>query len=297
MELRHLRYFVCVAEEQNLTRAATMLGIKQPPLGQQIRALETELGMPLFDRSPKRIKLNAAGQVFLAGARKTLAVVEDSVRQVRRFDRGEQGSISVGFTSSASFHPLTPHLIRNFRAAYPLANLEVEEQETYRLIVALEERRLDIAILRTPTDKYSHIKSLSLADEPIMAAVPIKHAMAHRRFLSLNDIAEEGFVAYRRQDGPGIFHWLEHWFTLADLQLSVVDEVPRMIAAINLVAAGRGISLVPSCMRVLHQDAIAYVPLRRGAMPNLALNLVYRADNELRLVQNFASVARTLKKR
>ncbi len=140
MELRHLRYFVAVAEEGSVTKAAERLGIQQPPLGQQIRALEQELGVALFDRAAKRISLNATGKVFLTEALDLLARANGAVDHVRRFDRGERGRLDVGFTSSASLHRWTPKMLRAFRDAYPLAEITVEERETYELILALRQK-------------------------------------------------------------------------------------------------------------------------------------------------------------
>ena len=178
MELRHLRYFVAVAEEGSVTRAAERLGMQQPPLGQQVKALEDELGVRLFDRAPKRIALNASGQVFLKHARDLLAGAEEAVEDVRRFDRGERGRLTVGFTSSASFHHLAPKLLRTFRQTYPLARIEVEESETYELILGLQQRRLDAALLHIATDRFDDLTSAVLAEEDMVVAVPSDHPFA-----------------------------------------------------------------------------------------------------------------------
>src|SRR5690554_4695966 len=119
MELRHLRYFVAVAEDEHITRAAARLGIQQPPLSQQIQNLEAELGVNLFARSPRKITLNAAGKVFLSDARRVLDLVDESVQRVRQFDRGMEGTLLLGFTSSASMHPHTLAVIEKFRAMFP----------------------------------------------------------------------------------------------------------------------------------------------------------------------------------
>ena len=160
MELRHLRYFVAVAEEGSVTRAARRLGLQQPPLSQQLRALEAEIGVPLFDREPRRVVLNEAGRLFLRSARALLAGSQEAVEQVRRFHRGEEGRVAIGFTSSASLHPLAPRLIRAFRDRYPLVRFEVEESETYALLLALEEHRIDVAMLRIPVARIAHLLAI-----------------------------------------------------------------------------------------------------------------------------------------
>ena len=137
MELRHLRYFVAAAEERHITRAAERLGIQQPPLSQQIRALEAELGTPLLRRHPRGVELTQAGEALLAEARAVLEQVERAVTVTRRAGRGEAGRIGLGFTSSASFHPLVPAMVRAYRDAFPLVALSLEESGTSELVEAL----------------------------------------------------------------------------------------------------------------------------------------------------------------
>src|SRR5918994_5124107 len=178
MELRHLRYFVAVAESGSLTKAAERLGIQQPPLGQQIRALETELNVQLFDRLPKRIELSAAGKVFLSDARQILERAAEAVAKVRRFDRGEQGLLSVGFTSSASLHPIAPRILRAFGDAYPLARIDVEERETYELILGLKKRRVDSAFMRFAPHDLPEMVGTPLLEEEMVVAIPADHVLA-----------------------------------------------------------------------------------------------------------------------
>ena len=139
MELRHLRYFIAVAEEGHITRAAERLGMQQPPLSQQIRALERELGVQLFRRKPRGVELTDAGRALLDDARAILAHIDHAFATTRRTARGEQGRIAVGFTSSAPFHPFVPRVIRAFREAFPLVSLTLEESGTTELIDDLRE--------------------------------------------------------------------------------------------------------------------------------------------------------------
>ncbi|MGL4967429.1 MAG: LysR substrate-binding domain-containing protein [Inquilinus sp.] len=290
MELRHLRYFVAVAEEGSVTRAAERLGIQQPPLGLQIRALEDELGVQLFDRQPKRLSLNAAGVVFLERARQVLGVAEEAVEHVRRFDQGERGRLTVGFTSSASLHHLTPHLLRAFRQAYPLVRLEVDESETYGLILALEQRRIDAAFLHIGTEGFAGLASTVLAQEDMVVAIPSDHPLAPAPAVTLPMLSGQDLVVYRRPDGPGMFDGIMRAFAAAGVIPRVTDVVHRLIAAINLVAAGRGLTLVPASIQVLHPQAVTYRPLAPGALPPLPLYLAYRRDAGLALVRNFIAV-------
>src|SRR5262245_17781428 len=149
MELRHLRYFIAVAEEGHITRAAERLGIQQPPLSQQIRALEQELDVQLFRRHPRGVELTEAGRTFLAEARGILSQVDHARAATQRSARGEQGRVAVGFTSSASFHPFVSRAIRSFRDTHPLVSLALEESGTTELVAALKEGRIDAAFIRS----------------------------------------------------------------------------------------------------------------------------------------------------
>lgn len=293
MELRHLRYFVAVAEAGGVTRAAAQLGIQQPPLGQQIRALEHELGVDLFDRAPKRITINAAGRIFLDDARRILADVSTMVTHVRRFARGEQGRLTVGFTSSASLHRSIPRLLRTFRALYPTVEIDVEERETYELILAVEERRIDAAFVRIGVEGFSALNGHVLDREPMVAAIPVEHELAKSpgKSFSLKNLVGQPFVVYRRPDGPGIFELVSAALEKAGATPVFVDEVHRIVAALNLVAAGRGITIVPASMKVLHPDAIVYRPLSQREIAPVALNFIHRRDAELKLVCNLVDAA------
>lgn len=289
MELRHLRYFVAVAEEGSFNRAADRLHIQQPPLGQQIKDLEYELGVALFDRSPRRVVLNGAGEIFLAEARDILRRAQLAIENVRRFDKGESGSLSVGFTSSASLHVLAPQFLRQYREAFPLAEIVVEESETYELILALRQQRIDVALLHIDTTRFPELVSRALAEEDMLVALPRGHPYADDIGgpLTLKMFHDADMVVYRRQDGPGIFERIMEAFDRAGIRPRVVDEVSRIIAAINLVAGGRGLTLVPSSMKVLHGAAVVYRPLAPGELPPLPLYVACRSDAKLALIRNF----------
>src|SRR5580765_4259910 len=178
MELRHLRYFVAVAEEGHMTRAAERLGIQQPPLSQQIRALESELQVQLFRRKPRGVELTQAGHALLTEAQSILQQVEHAVAATRRTARGEAGRIGLGFTSSASFHPFVPRLIRQYREAHPLVALSLEESGTGELVDALRQERLDAAIVRSPIGPVPDITVHAVLEEAMVAALPAGHALA-----------------------------------------------------------------------------------------------------------------------
>src|SRR5436309_2953073 len=178
MELRHLRYFIAVAEEGHVTRAAARLGIQQPPLSQQIRALEAELQVQLLRRKPRGVELTQAGEALFAEARAILRQVDHAVTAARRTARGEAGRIGLGFTSSASFHPFVPQAIRGYRETHPGVALSLEESGTGELVAALLEERLDAAFVRSPIGPAEGIAVHSVLDEAMVAALPAGHKLA-----------------------------------------------------------------------------------------------------------------------
>src|SRR5215467_80511 len=179
MELRHIRYFIAVAEEGRIAWAAERLGMQQPPLSQQIKALERELDVQLFRRKARGVELTEAGRAFLDNARTMLAQLDHTCETTRRTARGEQGRICVGITPSGPFHPFVPRVIRAFRQAYPLVSLTLEEHTSNELVDHLRNERIDAAIVRTrPADPQGLVFN-SLLDEELIAALPDSRALAH----------------------------------------------------------------------------------------------------------------------
>ncbi|MDH3240544.1 MAG: LysR family transcriptional regulator, partial [Alphaproteobacteria bacterium] len=181
MDLRHLRYFQAVAEEGHITRAAARLGIQQPPLSQQIKALEEELEVQLFRRLPRGVELTDAGEALLSDARRILADVEAALARVRRTARGEQGRITIGFTSSAPFHPFVPRVLSTFRKANPQVSVALEEGGTAEMVADLQAERLDAAFIRSAVPDHAGIAVFELFEEPMVAALPRGHRLARRR--------------------------------------------------------------------------------------------------------------------
>src|SRR5271168_1282758 len=178
MELRHLRYFVAVAEEGHVTRAAERLGIQQPPLSQQIRALERELDVQLFHRKPRGVELTPAGRALFGEAKAIIDRAVEAMAATRRAARGEAGRIGLGFTSSASFHPFVPRAIRAFREAHPLVGLALEESGTTELVDALRAETIDAAFVRSPVGASADLVVRPLLEEPMVAALPSGHPLS-----------------------------------------------------------------------------------------------------------------------
>ncbi|HEX9464248.1 MAG TPA: LysR family transcriptional regulator [Alphaproteobacteria bacterium] len=292
MELRHLRYFVAVAEEGHITRAAERLGLQQPPLSQQIRALESELDVQLFRRKPRGVELTEAGRALLDDARAVLSQVEHAVATARRTARGEQGRIAVGFTSSASFHPLVVRAIRSYRDAYPLVSLALEEGGTAELVDALRQDQLDAAFIRTPVGDASALTVMPLLEEEMVAALPTGHALVRRKrttALPLSGLSAETFILYRRRLGPGLYDAIIAACHRAGFSPRVGQEAPRMFSTLNLVAAGLGVSIIPASMQALHMDGVVYRRLS-GAPVKAPLRLACRRGETAPAVRRFVEL-------
>src|SRR5260370_3301215 len=207
MELRHLRYFIAVAEEGHITRAAARVGIQQPPLSQQIRALERERAVQLVRRKPRAVELTDAGRAILDDARIILAHLDHAFATTRRTARGEQGRIVVGFTSSAPFVPFVPRVIRSFRERSPLVSLVLEESGTADMVEGLRNERVDAAFIRSPIADPAGLVVHPLLDEEMLVALPEGHRLGAAGgdgddAIKLAAFAAETFVLYRRPGGP-----------------------------------------------------------------------------------------------
>jgi DNA-binding transcriptional LysR family regulator len=297
MELRHLRYFIAVAEEGHVTRAAERLGMQQPPLSQQIRALERELDVQLFRRKPRGVDLTDAGRALLADARAILVHVDHAFAATRRTARGEQGRIVVGFTSSTPFHPFVPRVIRAYREAYPLVSLTLAEDGSVELIEGLRSERIDAAFIRTPAADPQGLAVAALLDEAMVAALPDTHRLAPgagRRDvpLPLAALAGETFIVYRRPSGPGLYDAIFAACHAAGFSPRVGQEAPRIVSTLNLVAAGLGISLVPASLRRMNMDGVSWRRLAGAAQPKAPLNLASRRGEASPAVRRFLDLVK-----
>ena len=296
MELRHLRYFIAVAEEGHITRAAERLGMQQPPLSQQIRALERELDVQLLRRKPRGVELTEAGRALLADARAILAHIDHAFATTRRTARGEQGRIAVGFTSSAPFHPFVPRVIRAFRESFPLIALTLEEGGTVELIEDLRHERIDAAFIRTQVADPMGVTINPLLEEAMLVALPSTHALAaggtaDGKPLPLAALAAETFIVYRRRSGPGLYDAIFAACHAAGFSPLVGQEAPRIVSTLNLVAAGLGIAIVPASLQRMQMDGVVYRRLT-GTHPRAPLLLATRRADTSAVVRRFLDLAK-----
>lgn len=275
MELRHLRYFLAVAEEGNFTRAAGKLGIGQPPLSQQIRDLETEVGAALFHRVPHGAELTAAGAAFLGEARAAVAAAEKAKLAAQRANRGETGRLSLGFTASSAFNPVVSTTIRRFRARWPEVRLALMEMNTLALMQKLEAGELDAAFMRPSLDDPAGIRLRRLPDEPMVIALPASHRLALHHSLPLAALAKEPFILFPRLVGLSLYDDVVLACRKAGFELTVAQEAPQISSVVNLVAADLGVSIVPASISQIKLEGVTYRPIEGPpAVARLALAML-----------------------
>jgi DNA-binding transcriptional LysR family regulator len=276
MELRHLRYFVAVAEELHFRRAAERLHMSQPPLSQQIRNLEQEVGATLLVRNQRRVELTAAGQAYLGRARDILAAVEDAAREARRVQRGEVGRLDVGFVGSAMYS-VVPELLRAFRERFPEVGLRLREVGTTEQLRRLEDGRLDIGFLRPPGPRPG-LSIETVLVEPVVAALPEHHPLATAAEIRIEDLAGAPLVLMTRAGAPGLRDALTQ-LTEGLTEDAIVQEVSEMQTLVGLVAAGVGVSLVPQSLRALTRAGVVYRDLA-GDVPTVRLSAAWRTGDD-----------------
>lgn len=299
MELRHLRYFVVVAEEGHFTRAAERLGMQQPPLSQQIRALEQELGFELFRRHPKGATLTAGGEAFLLEARAILDNVDAAVVRAARASSGTVGRLSVGLTSSAAAHRFIPQVMRAYRSAWPQVELEFREGNAAELTDALVQNQLDVAFLRRPVSQPEGLRFESLLEEELLLVLPVGHPALPRKpgrglpAVPLSALRDERFILVRRSGAPGMYANLVEACVQAGFVPNVAIEVERMLTNISLVAAGAGVSAVPASMQGFHAGNVVYCSIK-DAPPALSapLTLAWREEGQRPTLRHFIELAR-----
>ena len=289
MELRHLRYFVTVAEELHFGRAATRLAIVQPSLSQQIRQLEDELGFPLLYRTKRYVELTDAGKVFLAEARQVLAQVREAKRAAQRAYRGEVGRLVVGYISSSTYD-LLPLMLRVYRERFPAVEVALRELTTQEQLRALEEEYIQVGLLRLPISApLVHVEIVRR--EPIVCVLPEEHPLAMHERIAVSLLANEPFVLQASQRGAGYSVQLLQLCLSSGFSPNVIQEVTEMHTIVSLVAAGMGVSLVPLSARNIRSQGVVYRELE-GAATLTEMAVAWRHDARSALVQNFLSVAR-----
>lgn len=295
MELRHLRYFVAVAEELHFARAAERLHISQPPLSMQIRALEEELGVRLLNRTQRHVSLTQAGSAFLEESRQILARVDQAIVAAHRAGRGEVGELAVGFISVADYNVL-PRVLRDFRRRYPLVGLTLKEATTDLLIRDLVEGRIDVGFVLPPVD-VPELDAVPILREPLIAVLPERHPSATRRGkLPLAALADSPFIMFPRRMASGLYDDIVTFCRSAGFSPRVEQEAIQMQTIVSLVSAELGVSLIPASLRNLQRPGVVYRPLRE-ASPHTEIHLAWRRRDDSPPLQRFVERAVSVTRR
>jgi len=289
MELRHLRYFLVVADELHFSRAAARLHITQPPLSQQIRQLEDQLGVVLLQRTKRRVQLTDAGRAFQEAARQVLAQAEQAVQTAQRAHRGELGPLTVGFVGSA-IAGIFLELLSAFRTRCPDVELTLQELTTAQQVQALREWRIDVGVLRPPIGEEA-LALETIGRESLVVVLPKTHPLAAQRRIPLHALAHETVVLAPRNLGPGVQDEIMELCHRAGCYPQRLPGAAQMLAVIGLVAAGMGLSLVPASMRTVQWKGIVYRPLQ-DQVPQAELAVAWRRDTTSAVVQMFVDVVR-----
>jgi DNA-binding transcriptional LysR family regulator len=290
MELRHIRYFLAVAEERHFTRAAAKIGIGQPPLSQQIKDLEAEIGASLFHRVAHGAELTSAGEAFLQAVKEMPMLAERATKAARRAARGETGSLRVGFTPASAFNAVVPSTIRAFRRANADVELMLEEANTTRLVAGLEEGTLDAAFLRPGNAGSKMLQLRLLLEEPMMVALPTGHRAAKLKEVDLAILKDDLFVLLLRPIGSTFYDAIVNACRRAGFEPVIGQLAPQMASVINLVAAELGVSIVPVSISQLRVKGVAYRKIA-GQAPTTRLAVAHRRGETSPIVRNFVARA------
>lgn len=292
MELRHLEYFVAVAEELNFARAAVRLKMTQPPLSQQILQLERELGVQLFFRTKRKVELTAAGEVFLGEARAILHRVHHATDLVRRADRGEIGELSVGFVGSATYDIL-PVVVREYQRKYPGVHLSLTELSTPLQVEALGRGDIDIGVLRPPVS--GGIESITVHSARCVLAIPQEHPLAGSERIFLHDTASVPYVLLSRTTWAGLYDDVLSLCHKSGFTPDIAQEALEFQTVIGLVAAGIGVAFVPPSSQNLHAREVVYRTVSDFA-PMAEMAIAWRTGDSSALVRNFIDIAASWEK-
>lgn len=288
MELRHLRYFITVAEELNFSRAAERLHIAQPPLSQQIRCLEAELGVKLFERDKRPLQLTSAGKEFLKEARLVFTQVDQAVRVAQLASRGEVGRLVVGFNSSAT-QSVLPQILRVFRERFLKVELVLRELDSYHQLQSLHTHQIDCGFLHMQGINDSAINSIPVLQEPLVIALPENHPLAIPTQIPLQALALESFILPPHHMGQDFYSQVLNLCQQAGFNPIVVQQARWLQTVLGLVAGGVGVALVPASMQNLQRSGVVYKAVE-GETFQIEMVVAWRRDDTSPVLEEFLKV-------
>ncbi|MDN0118271.1 LysR family transcriptional regulator [Yersinia frederiksenii] len=264
IELRHLRYFIAVAEELHFGRAAERLRISQPPLSQQIQILEQQIGARLLARNNRNVSLTQAGTLFLKESYQILAQVNSASEKAARLHRGESGELTIGFTSSAPFISAVSKNLRAFRQLHPQVHIKMQEVNTKQQIEPLLDGRLDLGVMRN-TRLPDALQYRLLLREPLVAVVHEEHPLAALPSIKYSSLAEQPFVFFAREVGTALYDEILTLLARAGITPYITQEVGEAMTIVGLVSSGLGVSILPASFTRVKVDGVKYLPLAEAS--------------------------------
>lgn len=289
MELRHLRYFVMVGEEQHYGRAAQRLRVAQPALSRQIQDLEDEIGCQLFDRLPRGVKISAAGKSFLEDARRILQQVSEAAARAGRVARGQSGTLRVGFTESASWHGVVPESFRQFRQQHPDAELQLNPLSSLEQVEVIRAGRLDAGFVFNMPKGDRELNQVQVEWHNVVLAAPKGHPLTKIKKLRLRDMVDADFVWFPRRQSPAYYDRLMHKCFRGGLKSPrIVQEAADQATLLSLVTCRLGVAFVSEPTRWRCPEGVALLPVTDLNLP-LPFSLVWRKDNDSPLLAKFVA--------
>lgn len=289
MELRHLRYFVGVGEEQHFGRAAERLHIAQPALSRQIQDLEKEIGVPLFERLPRGVKLNAAGRLFLEDSRRILAEVQQAARRAEQAARGLNGTLRVGFVESISWHGVVPESFRRFHERQADAEMIPIPMLSLAQAEAVRSGRLDAGFIVQMAELSEELEQRRVSVHKVVLAAPKGHLLTRQKAVRLRDLKDVPFVCFPRRTNPVAYDRLMEACSRGGLRSPrIVQEADDHATILSLVACRLGVAMVSDSARWLCPRGVALLPVV-DLNVKVSFSLIWRKDNKSPLLEKFVA--------
>jgi len=294
MELRQLHYFISVAKELHFGRAAERLGMTQPPLSQQIKALEQDLGVRLFHRTNRRVELTEAGHAFQQDVEQVLEQIALAVSHAQHIHRGQSGVLRLGLTVSAAFTEVFAHAVMTFRQTHANVELSLQEASSAVQIEALLDRRLDIGMLR-PVPLPEELEAIELLREPLIIVMPVNHPAARGAPdapIRLEVLADEDFVTFPSGGGIALERHINELCALAGFVPRIRQEAKQASTQIALVAAGLGVAIIPALQQRIHFPSVTYRSIA-NEQAHTAVWMVFRRWQQNTLMRDFIELVKS----
>ncbi|ABS75648.1 MULTISPECIES: acetoin biosynthesis transcriptional regulator AlsR [Bacillus] len=287
MELRHLQYFIAVAEELHFGKAALRLNMTQPPLSQQIKQLEKEVGVTLLKRTKRVVELSAAGESFLKHSRNAIEEIDKAIEMAQRTARGELGRLVVGFVGSATYEFLPP-IIREFREKFPSVKLDLREISSFRQQEELLKGNIDIGILHPPL-QHSALHMEKVQSSPCILALPKQHPLTAKQTIDIQDLKNEPIITLSKETWPTLYLEFVNYCEQAGFKPKIVQEATEYQMVIGLVSAGIGVTFVPSSAKKLFNLEVAYRGINQVQL-TAEWVIAYRKDNQNPILKHFLDI-------